>query len=135
MFQQEEGGNSKTRWSSRYDQGRIATRGSFSYARAVRAVAGRIILQPDPQPSTPAGAESTEHRASVRRRLLRANTAVAVMIASTLVLSASALWQSLRATKLQATAVGNQRRAESAEGQARAELWRALLAEARAAPR
>ena len=122
-------------WSYRYDQGRIATRGGFRYARAVRTVAGQIILQPNPPSSNSSGAEVSAHRESIRRRLLRANTAVALMIASTLVLSASALWQSLRATKLEAKAVLNQRRAESAEGQARSDLWRALLTEARATRR
>ncbi len=71
-------------------------------------------------------------RDSVRRSLLRANTAVAVLIASTLVLALSALWQSDRATKLQASAQANQRRAETAEESARTELWRSLVTEARA---
>lgn len=60
---------------------------------------------------------------------------MAILIASTAVLAMSALWQSLRATKLQATAVANQQRAEAAEDQARSELWRALLTEARATRR
>lgn len=60
---------------------------------------------------------------------------MAILIASTAVLAMSALWQSLRATRLQASAVANQQRAETAEGQARSELWRALLTEARATRR
>lgn len=91
-----------------------------------------------PTESSLTNAQDTEfvaRRESVRRRLLRANTAVAVLIASTAVLAMSALWQSLRATKLQASAVANQQRAETAESQARSELWRALLTEARATRR
>ena len=88
-----------------------------------------------PGPGTPPEAGVAERREAVRRRLLRANTAVAVLITSTLVLAMSALWQSLRATRLQASAVANQQRAEIAEDQARAELWRALLTEARATRR
>jgi WD40 repeat protein len=122
-------------WSYRYDQGRIAIGGGFGYARAVRPAAGQTIVPPEPSSTAPHDTEFVARRESVRRRLLRANTAVAVLIASTAVLAMSALWQSLRATKLQASAVANQQRAETAEGQARSELWRALLTEARATRR
>lgn len=92
-------------------------------------------MNPDNPSPAAHDTEFVARRESVRRRLLRANTAVAVLIASTAVLAMSALWQSLRATKLQASAVANQQRAETAEGQARSELWRALLTEARATRR
>ena len=92
-------------------------------------------MNPDNPSPAAHDTEFVARRESVRRRLLRANTAVAVLIASTAVLAMSALWQSLRATKLQASAVANQQRAETAEGQARSELWRALLTESRATRR
>jgi len=60
---------------------------------------------------------------------------VATLIASTAVLAMCALWQSLRATRLQAAAIASQQRAETAEDQARSELWRALTTEARATRR
>ena len=122
-------------WSYECDQGRIALGGGFGYAEAVRSAAGRNVLPTEPSSPTTHDTEFVARRESVRRRLLRANTAVAVLIASTAVLAMLALWQSLRATKLQASAVANQQRAETAEELARSELWRALLTEARATRR
>ena len=81
------------------------------------------------------GAPATGLRArreSSRDSLLRANTAVAVVIITVLILAAAALWQSHRATRLQGTALLQQHRAMLAEDRARMDLWRALLAEATA---
>jgi len=82
-------------------------------------------------PSTEPAAASPPHE-SARASLLRANTAVAVIIGTVLLLALGALAQSRRATRLQAAAHEQQQRAETAEASARADLSRALLAEARA---
>lgn len=89
------------------------------------------MLPPNSLPTPPQPGRE-RHRDSVRASLLRANTAVAAIIGIVLVLALGALWQSGRATRLQATAREQQRRAETAELGARAELRRALQAEARA---
>jgi WD40 repeat protein len=73
------------------------------------------MLAAAPQDQTPGGQPTTQ--AAARAALLRANSAVAVVIVTVLALAALGLWQSLRATRL--------------EEAAQAELWRALLAEAR----
>ncbi|MBL9175218.1 MAG: hypothetical protein JNL10_16890 [Verrucomicrobiales bacterium] len=83
-------------------------------------------------PNIPSGADLRERRESSRDSLLRANTAVTAVIAIVLALSAAALWQSRRATRLQGEALLQQHRALTAENRARADLWRALLAEATA---
>lgn len=75
--------------------------------------------------------EGPRERETVRARLLRANTAVAVVILTVLVLALAALWQMVRATRLEREARRAQGRAERAEAGARFELWRSLLAEAR----
>jgi len=72
------------------------------------------------------------NRDTARRSLRRANTAVALLIGSALVLAFSALWQSYRAANLQGMAVASLHRAEAAEKTARADLWRSLLEEAKA---
>ncbi len=72
------------------------------------------------------------NRDSARRSLRRANTAVALLIGSALVLALSALWQGYRAATLQGTALASLHRAETAEKTARTDLWRSLLSEARA---
>ena len=90
-------------------------------------------LKTDPQDSGAAsGAEFVARQESRRRGLKRANTAVAVVIIAVLALALAALWQGRRAAGLQATAEQSRERAESAEAQARQDLWRALLAETRA---
>ncbi len=67
-----------------------------------------------------------------RRGLQRANTAVAGVIVTVLALALAAMWQSRRAADLQASAERSRQRAEQAESQALQDLWRALVAEARA---
>ena len=62
-----------------YDQGRIATGGEFGYSGAVRSAAGQTILPPEPSSIPARDTEFVARRESVRRRLLRANTAVAVL--------------------------------------------------------
>jgi len=79
-----------------------------------------------------AGPPALLNRDTARRSLRRANTAVALLIGSALVLAFSALWQSYRAANLQGMAVASLHRAEAAEKTARADLWRSLLAEAKA---
>ena len=78
-----------------------------------------------------AGEAVRRDRDTVRERLLRANTAVAVVIGTVMVLAMAALWQGVRATRLEKEARGEQQRAERAEEGARMDLWRALIAEAR----
>ena len=82
-------------------------------------------VEPGPDPLRDAAGSSTH------RSLLRANTAVGLVIAAVLGLAVAATWQSLRATRLQALAEAQTRRAGAAEDAARLELWRALLAESR----
>ena len=91
-----------------------------------------VPTPPLPPSLPPQGADLRERRESSRDSLLRANTAVAAVIAIVLILSAAALWQSRRATRLQGEALLQQHRALTAENRARADLWRALLAEATA---
>ena len=71
-------------------------------------------------------------RETLRRSLLRANTAVGVVLATVLILAGAAWWQGFRATQMQSVALREQQRAEQAEAASRRELWRSLLAEARA---
>jgi signal transduction histidine kinase len=78
------------------------------------------------------GEAARRDRDTVRERLLRANRAVAVVIGTVMVLALAALWQGMRATRLEKEARGEQQRAERAEEGARMDLWRALVAEARA---
>lgn len=89
------------------------------------------MLPPEQFPAPPPGGLN-RHRDSVRTSLLRANTAVAVVIATVLLLALAALWHRERADRLQRMAREQQRRAETAEAGARAELGRALQAEAKA---
>lgn len=70
-------------------------------------------------------AEPSNLRETVRRRFLRANTAVALMLLIVLALALAAVMQSFRATR-------NQRQAEQARTEARAELVRAYLSDIRA---
>lgn len=72
------------------------------------------------------------NRDTARKSLRRANSAIGLLIGSALVLAVSALWQSYRAANLQGMSVASLHRAEAAEKTARADLWRSLLAEARA---
>ena len=87
---------------------------------------------PQPPPTPPHGTDLRGRRESSRDSLLRANTAVAAVIVIVLILSVAAFWQSRRATRLQGEALMQQHRALTAENRARADLWRALLAEATA---
>lgn len=77
------------------------------------------------------GEAARRDRDTVRERLLRANTAVAVVIGTVMVLAMAALWQGVRATRLEKEARVEQQRAARAEEGARTDLWRALVAEAR----
>lgn len=91
------------------------------------------VSNPPPRPPMPSqGSNLRERRESSRDNLLRANTAVTAVIVIVLALSAAALWQSRRATRLQGEALLQQHRALTAENRARSDLWRALLAEATA---
>lgn len=72
------------------------------------------------------------NRDSARRGLRRGNTALALLVLGALILAVSALWQGDRAATLQRTAVDSLHRAEAAEKAAKADLWRSLVAEARA---
>jgi signal transduction histidine kinase len=88
-------------------------------------------------PDRPEGAglsptDLKQRRDSSRQNLLRANSAVAIVIGTVLLLALAAVWQSLRATRLQTEARALQHRAEQAENQARSELWRTLVGEVRA---
>ena len=93
-------------------------------------MSGEPQKNPD-QDTTPTPFELDRLREVSRRSLLRANTAVAVVLALVWSLALAAVWLSFRATRLQRAAVEQQQRAESAESRARSELWRALLAEAK----
>ncbi len=86
---------------------------------------------PDPD-FAPAPPRLSRQRDSARTSLLRANTAVAVVIVTVLFLALGALWQSVRATRLQGAAGEQRVRAETAEENARTELWHALQSEAKA---
>jgi hypothetical protein len=66
-----------------------------------------------------------QQRQSIRRGLLRANTAVAVILILLLALAVTAVLQSQRSA-------GSRRRAEQAEQEGRERLWPSLLAQARA---
>jgi hypothetical protein len=88
-------------------------------------------MPPDSLPPPLLARELNRRRESTRVSLLRANTAVAVVLVTVLLLALAATWQGLRATRLQNVAQGQRSRAETAEVTARADLWRALLAEAR----
>lgn len=81
-------------------------------------------LEPKPEPPAPA-AEFAERREFVRRSVLRANRAIAVILAVVVLLGAAMVMMSLRAQR-------NQARAETAEAEATERLWRASLAQARA---
>jgi signal transduction histidine kinase len=71
-------------------------------------------------------------RDAARRSLLRANTAVALVLLFVLALATAAVWLGWRATRLRDEAQSNQSRAELAEAKARADLWRAYVSEAKA---
>ena len=71
-------------------------------------------------------------REDARRSLLRANTAVALVLVVVFALALAAVWLGWRATELRREAESNQRRAEQAEAKARTDLWRAYVSEARA---
>ena len=76
-------------------------------------------------------ADPRPDRDSSRRSLLRANSAVAVVMTLVLLLAWAAVWLSLRTTALQAVALEQQHRAEAAETRARTDLSYALLAESK----
>ena len=76
-------------------------------------------------------AELLQQRERSRQSLLRANTAVALVILVVLGLALGAAWLGVRASRLGEEAERGQRRAEAAENQARSELWHAYLAEAK----
>ena len=73
---------------------------------------------PDERPTAPPPADVSRQRAAAQRSLLRANTAVAFALLAVMSLAAIATFASLRAQR-------NQQRAEKAQADARAELWRA----------
>jgi type II secretory pathway pseudopilin PulG len=72
------------------------------------------------------GSELEQRRERLRRRFLRANTAVGVILLAVLGLALASVLAGIRAER-------NQRRAEAAEQLAREQLWRAYLSQARAA--
>ena len=80
----------------------------------------------------PAAPELQRQRDEVRRSLLRANTAVALVLAVVFGLAIAAVWMGWRAARSRNEAESNQQRAEAAETKARSDLWRAYLSEARA---
>ena len=80
---------------------------------------------PDERPTAPPPADVSRQRAAAQRSLLRANTAVAFALLAVMSLAAIATFASLRAQR-------NQQRAEKAQADARAELWRAYLSDIRA---
>lgn len=80
---------------------------------------------PDEASKPPAQADLSWQRDVARRSLLRANTAVALTLLAVMTLAAIATVASLRARR-------DQRRAEEAQGSARADLWRAYLSDIRA---
>ena len=86
----------------------------------------------DPPASASGAGDLAARRETLRRSLLRANTAVGVVLATVLILAAAAWWQGFRASQMQSVALREQGRAEQAEASSRRELWRSLLAEARA---
>lgn len=75
--------------------------------------------------STPPVARPPLQREEIRRRFLRANTAVAILLAILLALAVTAVFQSFRSAS-------SLRRAEQAEQDGREKLWHSLLAQARA---
>ena len=76
--------------------------------------------------ANPELAAESERRLDMRRRLVRANTAVAIVLVAVLGLALAAVLASLRATH-------HRRVAENAQAIARTELWRTYLSQARAA--
>lgn len=90
------------------------------------------VPEPEPPPSASGAGNLAARRELLRRNLLRANTAVGVVLATVLILAGAAWWQGFRATQMQSVALREQQRAEQAETASRRELWRSLLAEARA---
>lgn len=76
--------------------------------------------------SSALAAESQVRRQEMRRRLVRANTAVAIILVAVLALALAAVLASLRATS-------HRRIAENAQSIARTELWRTYVSQARAA--
>ena len=91
--------------------------------------AQKTISTTSPPASTPG---PHGRREALRRRLLRANWLVVAALGLVLLLALGVLWQSFRASRLQVQALSEQHRAEQAESGARVELWKSLLAEARA---
>jgi signal transduction histidine kinase len=81
-------------------------------------------IEPKPELSVQT-AEFAERREFVRRSVLRANRAMAVILAVVVLLGAAMVMMSLRAQQ-------NQARAETAEAEATERLWKASLAQARA---
>src|SRR4051812_3104152 len=77
-------------------------------------------------------AEVQRQRDAAQRSLLRANTAVALVLLVVLALALAAVWLGWNATRLRDEAQVHQHRAEQAEGKARADLWRAYVSEAKA---
>lgn len=69
--------------------------------------------------------ELQRQREQIRRSFLRANTAVAIILAAVLGLAVAAVFEALHAAR-------HRRRAEAAEQDAREDLWRSYLAQVRA---
>ncbi|MBX3747676.1 MAG: hypothetical protein KF833_20395 [Verrucomicrobiae bacterium] len=83
-------------------------------------------------PSALPAAEWARRQESSRRSVRRANLAVATALGTVLALAFGAVWQGHWAVRSQGEAIVERERAELAQAEARQELWRALLAEARA---
>jgi signal transduction histidine kinase len=99
------------------------------FALPARGVTGKVApMENDPSPVRGPATEVeefAERREFVRRSVLRANRAVAVILAVVVLLGAVMVMMSLRARR-------NQVRAEAAEREATERLWKASLAQARA---
>src|SRR5829696_8488698 len=80
----------------------------------------------NPGVNSAALAGESERRLRMRRRLVRANTAVAIILVAVLALAVAAVLASLRATQ-------HRHVAENAQAIARTELWQTYISTARAA--